>query len=97
MTRHVDNHRRMDTRAALQRDLARHARRESGQATFWRSLGVLGTVGWPIGLATGGGTLLGHALDAQWHTGVRWTLSLLLLGVVLGSVVAWRQVGRLRH
>jgi ATP synthase protein I len=97
MTRHVGNHRRTDVRQALRRDLVRHARREPGQATFWRSLGVLGTIGWSIGLATGGGTLLGRSLDVQWHTGIRWTLSLLLLGVVLGSVVAWHQVGRLRH
>jgi len=81
---------RPDLRATWQRDLNRHSRREEGDRTFWRSIRVLGSVGWPIVLATAGGAMLGHWLDDRWGTGVRWTLVLLTLGVIVGSLIAYR-------
>jgi ATP synthase protein I len=81
---------RPDIRAALQRDTSRHARREVGHGSFWRSLGVLGMVGWPIALASVGGAWLGHFLDSRWNTGVRFTLLLLMIGTALGSFIAWK-------
>ena len=68
----------------------RHQRRDRSPQSFWRSLGVLGMVGWPIALATVGGAWLGRLLDRHWHTGVRFTLMLLTLGVMMGSYTAWR-------
>ncbi len=84
---------RPDMRRSVERDARRHARREPTAATFWRSLSVLGTVGWSIALPAAGGALLGHHLDAQFGTGVRFTLMLLTAGVLLGAVLAWHVVG----
>lgn len=84
---------RGDLREAFDRDFRRVARREPGHGTFWRSLGVLGSVGWPIALLTAGGALLGHWLDVRWHTGVRLALLFLTLGVFAGCWIAWRNVG----
>lgn len=78
-----------DVKAQTERDLARLQRRASGQS-FWRSLGLLGGVGWPIVLLSTGGALLGRYLDARLASGIRLTLSLLTLGATLGSVLAWR-------
>ena len=83
---------RPDVRDALQRDASRHARREVGHGSFWRSLGVLGMVGWPIALSSVGGALLGHYLDRRWHTGVQFTLLLLMIGTMIGSFVAWKTI-----
>jgi hypothetical protein len=81
--------RRPDPRERTRRDVGRFRRREPG-GRFWRSLALLGSVGWPIvGLATGG-ALLGRLLDAQAGTGIRLTLTLLTLGTALGSWVAYR-------
>ena len=85
-------HRRPDIRAALRRDTSRHARREVGHRSFWRSLGVLGMVGWPIAVLSVGGALLGHYVDDRWHTGVHFTLLLLTVGTVLGAYIAWKTV-----
>lgn len=74
----------------LQKDFARHRRRESGHRTFLRWLGVLGMVGWPLAIAIVGGAWLGHYLDLRLGTGVQFTLLLLTLGVVAGSLVVWR-------
>jgi ATP synthase protein I len=84
--------RRPDLRQSLQRDLRRHARRELGQHSFWRSLSLLGTVGWPIVFLAAGGAVAGHWLDMQWHTGIRWALILVTCGTILGCWIAWRLI-----
>lgn len=83
---------RGDLQAAFDRDFRRQARREPGHRMFWRSLGVLGSVGWPIALFTAGGALAGHALDMHQNSGVRFALIFLTAGAFLGSWIAWRTV-----
>ncbi|HTY16733.1 MAG TPA: AtpZ/AtpI family protein [Myxococcota bacterium] len=70
--------------------MSRYARREPSGATFWRSLSLLGTVGWSISIPAVLGAWLGHRLDVRFETGVHFTLILLTLGVIIGSVVVWR-------
>lgn len=83
---------RPDARRSLERDFGRLERREPSAASFWRSLSVLGTVGWSIALPAAAGAWLGHRLDLRLESGVRFTLMFLVAGVLLGSVVAWRIV-----
>lgn len=83
---------RRDPRAAVQRDRDRLARREQGHRSFWRSLSVLGMVGWPIALGSVGGALFGRWLDLQYESGVRFTLMLMTFGLLLGCLAAWRTV-----
>ena len=87
---------RADLRAAVERDVRRRARRDPSGASFWRSLAVLGAVGWSLALPAAGGALLGRSLDGRFGTGVRFTLMLLVLGVVLGALAAWSAVRRSR-
>ncbi len=61
-------------------------------AGFWQGLAAVGAVGWMVVVPTVAGALAGHWLDQRWQTGVNWTLSLLVMGVMLGSVSAWRHV-----
>jgi len=86
----VPEARRPDARRALERDVSRLRRRDPSGATFWRSLSVLGTVGWAIALPAAAGALVGHVLDARFGSGVHLTLGLLTAGVMLGSAIAWR-------
>jgi ATP synthase protein I len=81
---------RPDARRSLERDVDRLGRRESSAESFWHSLSVLGTVGWSIALPAAAGAWLGHRVDLRFESGVRFTLMLLVAGVMLGSVVAWR-------
>lgn len=83
---------RPDARRSLERDVDRLKRREPNADSFWRSLSVLGTVGWSIALPAVAGAWFGHRLDLKLESGVRFTLMLLVAGVMLGSVVAWRVV-----
>jgi ATP synthase protein I len=91
------NHHRGNMKRAVERDFARRARREEGHRSFWKSLGVLGMVGWPIALASAGGAILGRYLDTRYGTGVHFTLTLLTAGALLGSYIAWRTVGEQRR
>lgn len=88
---------RPDPRRSLERDVERLGRREPSGASFWRSLSVLGTVGWSIAVPAAAGAWLGHRLDLRFGTGVRFTLMLLFVGVIVGSVIAWRLVREHRH
>lgn len=81
---------RGDARRSLERDIERLDRRRGAAGSFWRSLGVLGTVGWSIALPAALGAWLGHHIDLRYETGVRFTLMLLTLGVTIGSLIAWR-------
>jgi len=82
--------RRHDPRDQTGRDLARLARRRPpGLAA---SIALIGSVGWPIVLLGAGGGLLGRWLDGVWHLRIAATLILLLLGVSLGSWIAFRSV-----
>ena len=83
---------RTDPREAVRRDGARLARREPGQRSFWRSLRVLGMVGWPIALGSVGGALCGRFLDTRFDTGVRYTLIVLTGGLLIGCWAAWKTV-----
>ena len=88
--------RRDDLQRALERDFQRHGRREDNHHSFWRYMGVLGMVGWPISIMTVGGALLGHYLDVRFNSGIQFTLLLLTIGVLLSSLVAWKALGAKR-
>ena len=84
--------RRPDPREHLRRDLSRYAHREPGDASFWQSLGVIGTVGWPIVIATVGGAWAGRWLHARWDTGIWLTALLVALGAAAGMATAWQLI-----
>lgn len=73
-----------------QTELARAGRR----LTFWQGLTLVGAVGWMVSVPAVLGALLGRWLDAESASGTFWTLSLLILGLVLGCASAWRHVLR---
>jgi ATP synthase protein I len=70
-----------------------HARRYA-RRTVWFGLGMLGLIGWSIVIPTLIGTAVGIWLD-QRNPGVHsWTLSLLIVGLFVGCLIAWRWVAR---
>ena len=78
--------RRADAQRRAAADLERWSqRRDRG---LWRSLALVGSVGWPIALLTVGGALAGRLLDDRFDTGVHFTLGLLVLGATAGAAIA---------
>lgn len=64
------------------------ARRERTQ-TLWFGLGITGLVGWSVAIPALAGVALGMWMDRRWPGQVSWTLTFLILGVILGCMNAW--------
>ena len=69
------------------------ARRNSKQGV-WFGLGMMGLIGWSVVVPTLLGAALGIWLDNR-HPGKHsWTLALLVAGLVIGCLNAWRWVSK---
>ena len=60
--------------------------------SVWAGLGLFGMVGWSITVPAIGGAALGVWLDRNYKQTFSWTLSLLVVGLMLGLVIAWNWV-----
>lgn len=67
------------------------ARRE-GTKSVWFGLGMSGLVGWSVTVPTLIGAALGLWVDKHYPTTYSWTLMLLLMGLIIGCLNAWRWV-----
>jgi ATP synthase protein I len=63
--------------------------REKGRRTAWFGLGMFGLVGWSVAVPTLIGIGIGIWLDRRWPGDVSWTLTFLMMGVILGCLNAW--------
>jgi ATP synthase protein I len=66
--------------------------RQSRELNFWQGLSLVGSVGWMITVPALLGAFAGRWLDQHFDTGIFWTLSLLVIGLALGCLSAWRHV-----
>lgn len=90
-----------ERRRRLDREIGRQARRKlaarrEGDRGVWFGLGMFGLVGWSVAVPTLMGIGLGLLLDRHLTAPgrVSWTLTGLLVGVVVGCVNAWYWVQR---
>lgn len=81
-----------DAVAGEERRKLRARRRGDRGPWFW--LGMFGLVGWSIAIPTLLGIFAGVWLDRRFEGRVSWTLTMLLIGVVLGCWTAWYWVDR---
>ncbi len=81
----------------LSREVGDKARRKlkaqkDDQRSVWSGLGMFGLIGWSIVAPTLAGAALGIWLDRRYPHSFSWTLSLLILGLLAGCVIAWQWV-----
>jgi len=74
---------------AKQERMLRARREKKGN---WSALSILGVVGWSVVAPTLLGIGLGAWIDHRWPSRFSWTVILLLTGLVLGCVTAWRRI-----
>lgn len=83
-----------DTLALLEEVQRQAGRRQrslrEGEPTLLRQLSTLGVLGWVIVLPMLLGLAGGRWLDHRLGTGITFSAALLLLGVAVGAVAAWR-------
>jgi ATP synthase protein I len=69
------------------------ARRDAAHGV-WSGLGMMGLIGWGVAIPTLLGAALGLWLDRRYPGQHPWTLALLVAGLVIGCLNAWRWVAK---
>lgn len=64
----------------------------TGERSVAKNLAMIGALGWIIVVPTLGGIFIGRWLDRTFESGIFWTLALLMVGLTLGSALAWRRM-----
>lgn len=60
--------------------------------SVWFGLGMMGIVGWTIAVPTLLGVALGVWLDKNYPQSLSWTLSFLIIGLLVGCLIAWHWI-----
>ncbi len=89
-----EDRRSLAERAIAERAERKLARRQEGRQSAWFGLGMFGLVGWSVAVPTLIGALVGLWLDRRYPGPPSWTLTLILVGVLIGSATAWHWVNR---
>lgn len=63
--------------------------REKGKRSVWFGLGMFGVVGWSVAIPTLIGVAIGAWMDSMWPGLPSWTLTMLIIGILLGCLNAW--------
>ena len=72
-------------------ELLQQGKQDKGRS-FWKYVGLIGSVGWGIVVPMIAGIYLGLFVDRHADTTYSWTLGLLCLGLAVGCYNAWRMV-----
>ncbi len=76
----------------------RRERRErwqrEGERTIGQNLAMIGALGWAVVIPTLLGVVIGHWLDKRMQSGIFCTACFLVIGLVIGCVLAWKQIQR---
>lgn len=62
--------------------------------SVWAGLGLFGIIGWSVAIPTLLGAALGIWLDKNYKETFSWTLSLLIVGLMLGCLIAWNWINK---
>jgi ATP synthase protein I len=68
--------------------------RQQAVKSIWFGFGTFGLIGWSVAVPALLGAWLGLKLDQRYPAQHSWTLTLLILGLAIGSLNAWRWVVR---
>ena len=60
--------------------------------TVWLGLGMMGLIGWSVAIPTLIGAAFGLWLDEHYPVSFSWTLTMLIVGLLIGCLNAWHWV-----
>ena len=69
-------------------------RRKAGPANVWRSVGLVGLIGWSVVLPMLAGVAAGLWIDREFPSRFSWTLMLMVGGLGAGCANAWSRIKR---
>jgi ATP synthase protein I len=88
-----DHPERLDEVVRLRRGRRERWRRE-GERSIAQNLAMIGVLGWTIVTPTLIGIFAGRWIDRALGSGIFWTLGLLVAGLALGCMLAWKRIHR---
>jgi ATP synthase protein I len=89
------NHGHEQMRRAVHLRQQRSARwAKEGERSIWQNMSMIGALGWLIVVPTLLGVLAGRWLDRVFDSGIFWTAALIVLGVAVGSYLAWQRINK---
>ena len=91
MTPQPEDHERLGE-AVRKRQERRALWRREGERSLGQNLALIGALGWTIVVPTLLGIFAGRWLDQAFHSGIFWTLGLLVAGLAAGCMFAWRRM-----
>ncbi len=91
MTQEPDNHEKLSDAVKTRQERRERWQRE-GERSIGQNLAMIGVLGWTIVLPTLLGLFAGRWLDRQFHMGIFWTLGLLVVGLTIGCMLAWKRM-----
>jgi len=65
-----------------------------GERSLAQNLAMIGALGWTVVTPTLIGIFAGRWLDRLFDAGIFWTLGLLVAGLTLGCMLAWKSIFR---
>lgn len=68
--------------------------RREGERSLGQNLAMIGALGWTVVIPTLIGIFAGRWLDREFHSGIFWTLGLLVAGLAIGCAMAWQRIQR---
>jgi ATP synthase protein I len=66
--------------------------KREGERSLGENLAMIGSLGWLVVVPTLIGIFVGRWMDRSFDSGIFWTLGLLVLGVAIGSFLAWQRM-----
>ncbi len=84
---------RLDEAVRTRRERRARSERE-GRRSIGQDLAMVGVLGWTIVIPTLLGVFAGRWLDRRFHSGIFWTLGLIVAGVTAGCYLAWQRLNR---
>jgi ATP synthase protein I len=91
------NHDRDFAREISRKEHRRLRGRRKRHKSLWFGFGYFGIVGWLVMIPTVLGLLLGIWLDRMFPGDISWTLTFLIVGLVIGCLNAWQWITREQH
>ena len=86
-----ENHERLG-QAVRKRQERRERWQREGERSLGQNLAMIGALGWTIVVPTLLGIFAGRWLDRTFHSGIFWTLGLLVAGLAAGCTFAWKRM-----
>ncbi len=91
MTQEPEDRESLDAAVKTRRERRARWQRE-GERSIGQNLAMIGALGWTIVTPTLIGIFTGRWLDRHFGTGIFWTLGLLVAGLAVGCVFAWKRM-----